>query len=107
MGAMDLTPVAAHMRAVSDAEIRPRFRALADHDIRLKGPGDYVTEADESAERALGPLLRSVLDVPVVGEEATAANPALVDACATPNGPGSSTPWTARPTSSTAHLSMP
>jgi fructose-1,6-bisphosphatase/inositol monophosphatase family enzyme len=77
---MDLTPVAAHMRAVSDAEIRPRFRALADHDIRLKGPGDYVTEADESAERALGPLLRSVLDVPVVGEEATAANPALVDA---------------------------
>jgi len=80
MGAMDLAPVAAHMRAVADAEIRPRFRALAEHDIRLKGPGDYVTEADEAAERALGPLLKSVLDVPVVGEEATAANPALVDA---------------------------
>lgn len=79
MEGMDLTPVAAHMRAVADAEIRPRFRALANHDIRLKGPGDYVTEADESAERALGPLLRSVLDVPVIGEEATAANPALLD----------------------------
>ena len=42
------------MRRVADIEIRPRFRSLADGQIHLKGPGDYVTEADLEACAALG-----------------------------------------------------
>ncbi|WP_062390095.1 inositol monophosphatase family protein [Demequina iriomotensis] len=91
--------VGAAMRRVADAEIRPRFRALAEGDIRLKGPGDYVTEADESAERALAPLLRAILDVPVVGEEATAADPSVVDVLATDG-----TAWTVDPVDGTANF---
>ncbi|WP_062521817.1 inositol monophosphatase family protein [Demequina silvatica] len=87
------------MRRVADAEIRPRFRALADHHVHLKGPGDYVTEADLEAERALTPLLREILDVPVVGEEATAADPSVVDVLATEG-----TAWTVDPVDGTANF---
>ncbi|MEX0913632.1 MAG: inositol monophosphatase family protein, partial [Demequina sp.] len=76
---MDMTAVATAMRDVSDAEIRPRFRALADGDIHLKGPGDFVTEADLAAERELTTRLQAIRDIPVVGEEATAADPSLPD----------------------------
>lgn len=87
------------MRRVADAEIRPRFRALADGDIRLKGPGDFVTEADLEAERALIPLLQEVLDVPVVGEEASATDPTLPAVLAT-----GATAWTVDPVDGTANF---
>ena len=48
-GVMDITRVAQAMTDAADAEIRPRFRALAAGDIALKGPNDYVTEADKQA----------------------------------------------------------
>ena len=55
------------------------FRKLAEGDIHLKGPGDYVTEADLASERALTARLREIRDIPVVGEEASAADPSLPD----------------------------
>ncbi|WP_062465170.1 inositol monophosphatase family protein [Demequina soli] len=87
------------MRRVADAEIRPRFRALAEHHVHLKGPGDYVTEADLEAERALTPILREILDVPVVGEEATAADPTVPAVLATEG-----TAWTVDPVDGTANF---
>ncbi len=87
------------MRRVADAEIRPRFRALADGDVMLKGPGDFVTVADLEAERALTPLLRDILDVPVVGEEATAEDPSRPGVLAT-----GGTAWTVDPVDGTANF---
>ncbi len=87
------------MRRVADAEIRPRFRALAEHHVHLKGPGDFVTEADLEAERALTPLLQEILDVPVVGEEATAADPSVAEVLATEG-----TAWTVDPVDGTVNF---
>ncbi len=87
------------MRRVAESEIRPRFRALAAGDIRLKGPGDYVTEADIEAERALTPLLRAILDVPVVGEEAAAEDPSVEDVLAS-----GEVAWTVDPVDGTANF---
>ncbi len=68
------------LREAARAEILPRFRRLAAGDVRTKsGPLDLVTEADEAAERwieaGLGRLFPGAV---VVGEEATAADPALL-----------------------------
>ena len=87
------------MRRVAESEIRPRFRALAAGDIHLKGPGDYVTEADLEAERAITPMLRAILDVPVVGEEAAASDPSVEDVLATDD-----VAWTVDPVDGTANF---
>lgn len=73
--------VAQLLRAAARAEIMPRFRRLAPDAVRAKsGPLDLVTEADEAAERAIAAgLLRLFPGCVVVGEEATAADPALLD----------------------------
>ena len=52
-------------------------------DITEKGPGDLVTIADQECERVLSERLRVLRDIPVVGEEATAADPSLLDLVAT------------------------
>ena len=59
----------------------PRFNSLADGDIRHKSSVfDPVTEADEAAERAISAELRaSFPGALIVGEEATAADPSLLD----------------------------
>ncbi len=67
------------MRQVAADEILPRFAALADLEVTEKSPGELVTDADREAELALTPRLKALLDLPVVGEEATSANPNLVD----------------------------
>lgn len=87
------------MTDAADAEIRPRFRALAEGDVSLKGPNDYVTEADTNAEVFLTRRLRDIIDVPVVGEEATAANPALPDILA-----DASAAWVVDPVDGTYHF---
>lgn len=66
------------VRKAAAAEIMPRFRQLAEHEIDQKsGPHDLVTDADRLAERyltgALGALLPGSV---VVGEEAVHADPA-------------------------------
>ncbi len=68
------------IRAVSDTEIMPRFRNLGGGDVREKGPGDFVTVADEAAEKALTSELTKLLPgSKVVGEEAVAKDPKVLD----------------------------
>ena len=76
----DLATLAALLRDTARAEILPRFRRLEAGDVRSKtGPLDLVTEADEAAERAISAALRRRFPgCVVVGEEATAADPALL-----------------------------
>jgi fructose-1,6-bisphosphatase/inositol monophosphatase family enzyme len=75
----DSARVAQLIRDVAAVEITPRFQSLAAHDVREKKPGDFVTVADESAERALIPALEALLPGSVaIGEEAIAADPRLL-----------------------------
>lgn len=68
------------IRETAAEEILPRFRCLADHQIREKGPGNLVTEADVEAERVLTRRLTDLLPgSAVVGEEAAAGDPAIMD----------------------------
>ena len=72
------------VRRAAKAEIMPRFRRLSDGDIRTKSSAtDLVTDADTRAEamitRALQIAFPSAL---VIGEEAVAAKPELLDGIA-------------------------
>jgi fructose-1,6-bisphosphatase/inositol monophosphatase family enzyme len=62
-------------------EIMPRFKALTGGEVRHKSSVfDPVTEADEAAERAISAELRAAFPgALIVGEEATAADPTLLD----------------------------
>lgn len=73
--------VALLLRHASRAEILPRFRKLAQGEVRTKsGPLDLVTDADEGAERIIeAGLQRLFPGCVVVGEEAAAADPAVLD----------------------------
>ncbi len=70
-------------RAIRDATERavvPRFQALEAHAISEKSPGDWVTDADHECEELLtASLLEIEPGVPVVGEEASAADRTLLD----------------------------
>ncbi|MFG2268775.1 inositol monophosphatase family protein [Streptomyces chartreusis] len=70
------------VRKAAAAEIMPRFRQLAEHEIDQKsGPHDLVTDADRLAERYLTGALSSLLPGSVVvGEEAVHADPASYEA---------------------------
>lgn len=66
------------IRHVADEVIRPRFRALATEEVFEKGPGDLVTVADRESEIRLTEILgHAYPHAVIIGEEATAANPAL------------------------------
>ncbi|HUS62742.1 MAG TPA: inositol monophosphatase [Acidimicrobiales bacterium] len=67
------------IRAVSAEVIEPRFEALLDEEVRSKAPGEVVTIADEEGEARLRVRLREIIEAPVIGEEACAANPSLLD----------------------------
>ena len=77
--AADASEIAQLLRAVARTEIMPRFRRLPPGAVRTKsGPMDFVTEADEEAERRItAGLTRLFPGCVVVGEEATAADPSL------------------------------
>ena len=68
------------LRAAARIEIMPRFRRLAAGAVRTKtGPLDLVTDADVAAEAMITQgLTRLHPGCVVVGEEATAANPGLL-----------------------------
>lgn len=76
---VDTDEVEQRIRSVAAAEVEPRFGHLGDGDVTEKEPGDLVTVADRACEAALAAGLRSVLDVPVVGEEASFEDPSLLD----------------------------
>ena len=68
------------LREVAVREILPRFRSLARHEVREKKGGELVTVADVAAERFLDRRLRALLPgSEVVGEEAVAEAPAVLD----------------------------
>lgn len=73
--------VARLLREAAQTEIVPRWRRLAAGDVRTKsGPFDLVTDADEAAERHIAGALRARFPgCAVIGEEATAADPGLLD----------------------------
>ncbi|MFE1456785.1 inositol monophosphatase family protein [Streptomyces sp. NPDC058735] len=70
------------VRKAAAAEIMPRWRRLATHEIDQKsGPHDLVTDADRRAELFLAEALVALLPGSVVvGEEAVHADPASYEA---------------------------
>jgi fructose-1,6-bisphosphatase/inositol monophosphatase family enzyme len=82
---IDPERVGALVRAVAREEIAPRFRLLGAEQVQRKttpgDPDDIVTDADLAIERRLTVELRALLPGSVVvGEEAVAADPALLAA---------------------------
>ena len=69
----------------AQAEIMPRFRRLADGQVREKSSRfDVVTDADEAAERAIAAGLAAAFPAGlVIGEEATAKDDTLIGKIAT------------------------
>lgn len=77
---LDLDKLTSLMRDVAAEIIMPRYQALGAGDVEEKAKGDLVTIADREAEWALTPaLMKLVPGSVVVGEEATAANPQLLE----------------------------
>ncbi|NIJ08145.1 fructose-1,6-bisphosphatase/inositol monophosphatase family enzyme [Sphingomonas vulcanisoli] len=73
-------PVTALMRAVARDIVLPHFRTLGAEQVMEKGPGDLVTVADRlSEERLTEGLLTLLPEARVIGEEAVAADPSLLD----------------------------
>lgn len=77
---MDMDVVTEILNEAVATEILPRFRSLSADEVSEKSPGDLVTVADKRSEELITRRLRAVADVPVVGEEATAADPGLTAA---------------------------
>ncbi|MDO5535644.1 MAG: inositol monophosphatase family protein, partial [Propionibacteriaceae bacterium] len=62
-----------------DEIVIPLFRRLDADQVREKSPGDLVTVADQRAEIALTTTLSQWFpDAAIIGEEAVAADPALL-----------------------------
>ncbi|MBX9749114.1 MAG: inositol monophosphatase [Roseococcus sp.] len=80
VSAAQASEIAGLLGVAARAEILPRFRKLASGDIRTKSsPLDLVTEADEAAERRLTAELSARFPgAMILGEEAAAADPALL-----------------------------
>jgi fructose-1,6-bisphosphatase/inositol monophosphatase family enzyme len=72
--------VEALLREVAEMVILPRYRSLEVHEIEEKSPGDLVTIADRESELWLNEgLARIVPEARMVGEEACAADPKLLE----------------------------
>ncbi len=76
----DMDQLADLVRETASEKILPRFKSLSSEDIEEKSRGDFVTVADREAELFLTPRLMDLVPGShVVGEEATAADPDLLD----------------------------
>jgi fructose-1,6-bisphosphatase/inositol monophosphatase family enzyme len=78
---VDIDQVTAIIREAAETEILPRFNRLTEGDIEEKtGPKDLVTAADLEAEAVLSRRLSDLLPgSAVVGEEAVAKSPAVIE----------------------------
>jgi fructose-1,6-bisphosphatase/inositol monophosphatase family enzyme len=77
---VDTDAVLRLMQDVAEQVINPRFRTLADHQVSEKNPGDLVTVADHESEVLLTKALSEAYpDAVVLGEEAYAHDPTLLD----------------------------
>ncbi len=102
LSAGDAQRVAELMRETAAGELLPRFRNLAEGEIREKRPGDLVTVADVASEQRLAAGLAKILPgVPVVGEEEVEKDPGLVDLIARPG----ERCWVVDPLDGTANFS--
>lgn len=81
----DARRVAQILSTVAQAEVMPHFNRLRASEVRTKTSAiDLVTDADEAAERAITAALKAAFPgAVVIGEEATAADPSLLDGIAT------------------------
>jgi fructose-1,6-bisphosphatase/inositol monophosphatase family enzyme len=79
MKPVDPAKLVAALETVAAEEILPRFRNLKAGEVTDKGGGDFVTKADEEAEKKLTQILGALLPGSlVVGEEAAHADPAVI-----------------------------
>lgn len=80
----DARRIAVLLAEAAEAEILPRFNRLQDGEVRAKSSAiDLVTDADEAAERHIAAALRAAHPgAVVVGEEATAKAPSLLQSIA-------------------------
>jgi fructose-1,6-bisphosphatase/inositol monophosphatase family enzyme len=77
-GVMD--EVATILRHAAAEAILPRYQKLLAGNVEEKTPGEVVTVADREAEQIIGPRLAALLPGSrVVGEEAVATNPSLMN----------------------------
>lgn len=73
-------PVIALMRDVGRDIVMPRYRNLSSDQISEKAADDFVTIADKESEIRLAEGLAAILpEAGVIGEEACAADPAILD----------------------------
>jgi len=92
--------VSSLIRRVAETEILPRFRQLAIDDVHEKSEGELVTAADIAAEAALfAGLTRILPEAGLVGEEASEADPRLLEAAREPG-----FAWMVDPIDGTAHF---
>jgi fructose-1,6-bisphosphatase/inositol monophosphatase family enzyme len=71
------------LAAAAAEEILPRFRALQNHEVQRKESGELVTVADVAAEQHISRRLLDLLPGSlVVGEEAVAETPRVMEALA-------------------------
>ncbi|GAA1509478.1 inositol monophosphatase family protein [Nocardioides humi] len=81
---MDTAAVLTLLQDVAAEVINPRFRTLSDEQVAEKNPGDLVTVADHESEALITAALQAAYpDALVLGEEAMAGDPALLDRFAT------------------------
>lgn len=72
--------VSSLLRRVAAEVVLPRYQALAAHEVDEKSPGELVTIVDREAEALISPGLLAMLPGSrVVGEEAAAERPGLLD----------------------------
>jgi fructose-1,6-bisphosphatase/inositol monophosphatase family enzyme len=77
---VDTDAVLRLLQDVAEKVINPRFRKLAGDQVEEKNPGDLVTVADHESEELLTQALREAYpDAVVLGEEAEATDPDLLD----------------------------
>ncbi|MEO1968244.1 MAG: inositol monophosphatase family protein [Sphingomonadaceae bacterium] len=80
-----MTPDALHsamqelLRKVSREAILPHYQSLSSDQIMEKAEDDFVTVADRLAEEMLEEGLATIADLPMVGEEAAYADPAVLE----------------------------
>lgn len=88
------------LKDVAADVITPRFRALAADEVMEKNPGDLVTVADREAEVVITDALgRAYPDALVVGEEAVAADPSILERL-----PAAAHAWTVDPVDGTKNF---
>jgi fructose-1,6-bisphosphatase/inositol monophosphatase family enzyme len=81
ISAADFARLRAILKEAAETEILPRFKRLGDGDVSTKsGPLDFVTIADQAAERLIAARVRVIWpEIVFVGEESTAEDPSLLD----------------------------